>query len=400
MAIVAGADVRRYGQSNLAVNFVFSETSTMKKIISIAVGVAAATTVAGTALANNTQTVNSSEGYVAPEIATAFIPEFVSGDCTAALGYSTTTAGGTVAGDCNGHGTVAAANAAFGSGAYNISPTETTAGYFDNPDMMPILNLAVWTGGISSAAWKNAAPFSSGLMSWGMHGVMDRADGSSYFAGLTYGWTGYSDAAANPEVPMGAPIMAGGSESARDQWVDQTVVGYITSMKTAGSTNPADLNYIQNFRSQLSFETMDISHIDQRLEQDLGLNDGTSTGGNAGAAFEASRQTLQTAFAVNSDANGVNEGFISISGGAGGGPAGATIGNAANQGIGQLVTQDVEGWFYSCLNCDTTTPGVHAFTPTHVNLTFMPYTSGWNVAPSISHGVSGGNGPAPGTVFP
>ncbi|MBI5136754.1 MAG: hypothetical protein HZA24_11455, partial [Nitrospirae bacterium] len=47
----------------------------MNKKISVAVGVAAAVAFAGTAMANNTQTVNSSEGYVDLAIAAAFVPE-------------------------------------------------------------------------------------------------------------------------------------------------------------------------------------------------------------------------------------------------------------------------------------------------------------------------------------
>ncbi len=361
----------------------------MNKKISVAVGVAAAVAFTGTAMANNTQTINSSQGYVDLAIAAAFIPEFVSADCTSPLGGT--------GGNCNDHGAVAAGNAAGTTIVFAGGGSEANAGFFGNSDMMPVLNLNTWSGGIQHAAWKNAAPLSNGLMSF------DRSDGSSYFAGLDISWTGYSDAAnGRAEIPMGAPVLPGGGESARDEWVDQTIVGYVESLDGAGNSN-----LDQNFRSQLSWigtalpgTTSTYAHIDQRLEQDLTLQDG-------GLAFEASRQTLQTAFAVNSntghstDPEGLTAGGSGTEGVIGTDPAGA----AGTSGIGQLVTQDVEGWFYSCLNCDSTANNVsHAFTPFETHLTFMPYTNTWRDLPSISHGASGGNlssyATAPGQVGP
>ena len=344
----------------------------MNKKISIAVGVAAAVAFTGTAMANNTQTVNSSEGYVDLSIAAAFVPEFVTADCSSPIGGNT--------GNCNDHGAVAAGNAAGTTIVFAGGGTEANAGVFANPDMIVVLDNAVWTAGVQHSAWTNAAPFSSGLMSF------DRSDGSSYFAGLTNAWTGYDDAAAKGEFAMGAPIMSDGSEAVREEWVDQTVVGYIESRTTPIT---GGINYEQNFRSQLSWVGSNVAtaaaHIDQRLEQDLSLDDG-------GLAFEASRQTLQTAFAVDSGPNATTDVEIGE-------------GSTAGGGIGQLVTQDVEGWFYSCLNCDSTTNAVsHAFTPFETSLTFMPYTNTWRDLPSISHGASGGNlstyATAPGQVGP
>jgi hypothetical protein len=351
----------------------------MNKKISIAVGVAAAVAFTGTAMANNTQTINTSEAYVNVGVAAAFVPEFVTADCTAAIGST---------GNCNDHGAVAAGNAAGTTIIFTNAPggTEANGGYFNNGDMMPVLTLDVWSGGIQHAAWKNDPPFSSGLMSW------DRSDGSSYFAGLQISWTGYSDAAAgHSEFPMGAPILPGGAESVREEWVDQTIVGYVESLDGSGNSN-----YDQNFRSQLSWigtglgvgsEATTYAHIDQRLEQDLTLDDN-------GLAFEASRQTLQTAFALNSntgystDPEGGAAGGSGIEGAIDADPAGFT----GTSGIGQLVTQDIEGWFYSCLNCDSSLNSVsHAFTPFETSLTFMPYTNTWRDLPSISHGASGGN---------
>ncbi len=347
---------------------------------------AAAVAFTGTAMANNTQTINQSEGYVDLSIAAAFIPEFVSVDCTTALGST--------GGNCNDHGAVAAANAAGTTIVFAGGGSEANAGYFNNADMMPVLNMDTWSGGIQHAAWKNAPPFSSGLMGF------DRSDSSSYFAGLDLGWTGYSKPGSGrgSEIPMGAPIMPGGSESARDQWVDQTIVGYVQSLTAPGT---GTVNYEQNFRSQLSWMGTSLpgiastfAHIDQRLEQDLTLTD-------TPRAFEASRQTLQTAFAVNSR-TGATTDPEGGQAGAGSGVEGAiglesnlppgktvveTQAQADTEGIGQLVTQDIEGWFYSCLNCDSTANNVsHAFTPFETHLSFMPYTNTWRDLPSISHG--------------
>ncbi len=153
---------------------------------------------------------------------------------------------------------------------------------------------------------------------------------------------------------------------ARDQWVDQVVVGYIESFDDPN--NPTATLLKQNFRSQVfqdqsnaltpATETL----IDFRMEQEVALGQ---------TAFEASRQTLQQSMATVS---------------------GSGAGTIQGHNWGQLITQDVEGWFYSCLNCDSTVNNVsHAFTPILQGMTFMPYTSTWRDLPSISHGASGGN---------
>ncbi len=358
----------------------------MNKHLPIAVGVAAAITLAGTAGANNTQTINNSQGYVDLAVASAFVPAFLTDNCTSPIGSS--------GGNCDDWGAIAAGNAAGTTIVLGSGATMAAAGYFNNADMMPVLNTAVWAAGIENAAWNNAAPFSSGLASF------DRPDGSSYFAGLDLAWTGYASAANGiVGLPMGAPVMANGGESVRDQWVDQTVVGYIESLDALD--NP---NLEQNFRSQLSWigaalpgTNSTFAHIDQRLEQDLTLQDN-------GFAFAASRQTLQSVFAVNS-ATGATTDPTGISSGGSGSPGSLNKGPAGTSGFAQLVTQDVEGWFYSCLNCDSTVNNVsHAFTPMEQGLTFMPYSSTWRDLPSISHGQSGGNitafATAPGQVGP
>ncbi|MBI5137527.1 MAG: hypothetical protein HZA24_09390 [Nitrospirae bacterium] len=321
------------------------------------------------AKANNTQTVNGSDVPLDLTTITAFTPLFVQTQCTAV-------AGGT--GNCDQFGAVTAGNAG-GTTIIYLGGTEAPNGYFNNPDMMPVLNLDVWSGGIAGAAWNNAAPFSSGLMSW------DRSDGSSYFAGLTLAWTGYADAAANPTMPMGAPLMPGGAESVREEWVDQTVVSWVETLDALGNTT-----HVQNFRNRLSWMGSDVAtswaHVDQRWEQLLMLDPN-------GLAFEASRQTIQQAFAVGSptgattDPDGIAPAGTGQTGQIGVDPAGWNN----TTGVAQLVTQDVEGWFYSCLSCDSQNRLVIAFTPMFQPITFMPFDPLWINVPSISHGASGGN---------
>ena len=151
----------------------------------------------------------------------------------------------------------------------------------------------------------------------------------------------------------------------KDQWVDQVVVGYIESFDDPAVQ--ANSNFVQNFRSQFNFDAGPLIAntpvlLDFRLEQ------ANLLGGNA---FEGARQTFQQTLASTSIFSGA--------------PQIATS-------MGQLVTQDVQGWFSSCFNCDSALNNVsHAFTPRDFGLSFMPYTNTWRDLPSISHGESGGN---------
>ncbi len=318
--------------------------------------------------ANNTQTVNSSEVPLDITTIAAFTPLFVQTQCTAAIGGT---------GNCNDRGASATGNAAGTTIVFNSGSTAPNNQYFNNPDMMPVLNLNTWSGGISNAAWNNAAPFSSGLMSW------DRSDGSSYFAGLDIAWTGYSDAYANGQIPMGAPVMPGGAESVREEWVDQTVVSWTETLDALN--NPS---LVGNFRTRLAWLGSDVAtswaYTDQRFEQDLRLAP------NGGAAFEASRQTIQQAFAVASPTGATTDPTGAASGGAVGEIGVDPAGWAGASGLGQLVTQDIEGWFYSCLSCDPTTGAQRSFTPVFQEITFMPFDAFWIDVPSISHGRSEG----------
>ncbi|MBI5138050.1 MAG: hypothetical protein HZA24_12040 [Nitrospirae bacterium] len=150
---------------------------------------------------------------------------------------------------------------------------------------------------------------------------------------------------------------------ARDAWMDQVVVGYIEAWASLGGSQ----NFAENFRSQVNYSGTALNALtevitDFRLEQTDALG---------GTAFNGSRQTFQQAMAT-----------ISTSG----------LGTTQGNNWGQLVTQDVEGWLYSCLNCDSETNNVtHAFTPIDMGMSFMPYTNTWRDLPSISHGASGGN---------
>jgi hypothetical protein len=150
---------------------------------------------------------------------------------------------------------------------------------------------------------------------------------------------------------------------AREQWVDQVVVGYMESFDDPN--NPTTSLMQQNFRSQMNFDPTQQLSLARTLS-DFNMEQDVTLGGNA---FEGSRQTMQQAFS-----------------------AASTPSIIFSMSLGQLVTQDTQGWLYSCLNCDSTLNSVsHAFTPTDLNLTFMPYTNTWRDLPSISHGESGGN---------
>jgi hypothetical protein len=164
--------------------------------------------------------------------------------------------------------------------------------------------------------------------------------------------------------------------NARDQWIDQTVATYVESWPVLGG----DLHFAQNFRSQVGFDpTFSVLNsgtqiwVDQRLQQSVELSgafttqptDPTNTVGGANQDFIQGRQTFEQAIATNSA-----PGF--------GGLLGAHT-------IGQLVSQDVNGFFFSCLNCDVPGSYEHDFTPAKLDVYYQPYTAGWYVVPTIVH---------------
>ncbi|MDH5525882.1 MAG: hypothetical protein OEY97_01075 [Nitrospirota bacterium] len=151
----------------------------------------------------------------------------------------------------------------------------------------------------------------------------------------------------------------------RDHWIDQTVVGYVTSL----DKDTAAEELTQNFRSQVSFDTdplpistINYTHVDQRLEQSVVLGM---------AEFEASRQTFQQAFQTTAMAD--------------------FFWSPVSRDVSQLVSQDVEGYLFSCFNCDTpelvASGGSHAFDPwlTADEITFIPYSSSWHTVPTFTH---------------
>jgi len=173
-------------------------------------------------------------------------------------------------------------------------------------------------------------------------------------------------------------VLSNANCNARDQWVDQVVTGYVTAWEPLGGA----AHFVQNFRDQLLFDHNDptlgantLISVDHRLEQSVELSGAfTSAGSDPGDAitpgdnqdFVAGRQTFQQAFQSLSDQAT--------------GTAGVT-----GQAVGQLVSQDVNGYFSTCANCDNPDQGVtHAFEP-GFNLEFMPYQSGWNVVPTVTH---------------
>lgn len=154
--------------------------------------------------------------------------------------------------------------------------------------------------------------------------------------------------------------------SNRDMWIDQTVVGYVTSL----DKDTAAEELAQNFSSQITFDvpptdisTLNYTLLDQRLDQSVELGQ---------AEFEASRQTFQQAFRSRSADN-----FY--------------FGTPVDYDASQLVSQDVEGYLFSCMNCDTPelvgSGGSHAFLPplTSDQIDFIPYWSNWHTVPTITH---------------
>lgn len=323
----------------------------MNKKIAIAVGSAAAVAFTGAAFAADLEIINSSEGYGNPNAAGAFVPSFIQADCAAnattlnVSGWSGTTFSDT--GACNGHGN-------------HILMAASQENFFGNSDLVPQQD-SNWGMGMGNVA----APGS-----WGFSMIDPFMDSGvvTYFSGLQDAWTNVADAIANPERAMGIPggrLRGMGHESHRDFWIDQTVVGYVQAWESIGGSD----EFAQNFRSQLSWRGADtetaLAHIDQRLEQSVALGQ---------AAFEASRQTLQSAFAVTSGVNTTSD---------------VETGEGETTDIGQLVAQDIEGFFFSCMNCDSsdlTASGVtHAFDPDPVTVWFQDYQSGWNVVPTVVH---------------
>jgi hypothetical protein len=351
----------------------------MNRKISIAVGTAAAVAFAGAAMASDLVTINSSEGYTSIG-SEAFIPGFLRNDCGHQDGTDTYAF---VSGSCPEHGETMvslAANGGFwdGGDAVPVHANDESSGYAMLQPNGP--------GGGGGDAFDN------GLF---------RTDGTSYFSGLTLGWNTIGDALnLGPDLPMGAPTGVG--SSGREFWVDQTVIGYVETLRDTngnqGDGGEAETTLAMNFRTSLTFTgSTDLggeggvsNHIDQRLEQMVELVDG-SNNPNAGVLdisgtpgndfeFEASRQTLQQAFALDA--------------GSGVGSANDTTDPDANntlheESMGQLVSQDVEGFFFSCINCDTQAltdaNAEHAFTPEAIDAHYMPYVSGWQTVPTVTH---------------
>lgn len=170
----------------------------------------------------------------------------------------------------------------------------------------------------------------------------------------------------------------------RDKWMDQIVVGYVEAWESLGG----DLHFAQNFRSQVGYDGLSSlldgnteTWVDFRLQQSVELSgaftteasdpgDLTTPGDNAD--FEAGRQTFEQTLATESLQD-----------------FGWVFADRDSKTLGQLVSQDVEGYFFSCINCDTpyliSSGAAHAFAPAKLDLTYMEYSSGWNVVPTVIH---------------
>jgi hypothetical protein len=338
----------------------------MNRKISIAVGTAAAVAFAGAAMASDLVTINSSEGYTSIG-SEAFIPGFLRNDCGHQDGTDTYAF---VSGSCPEHGETMVSLAANG-------------GFWTGGDAVPVHSNSP-AGGFQMVNGIGDA-FDNGLF---------RTDGTSYWSGLTYAWDSISDAVADPMAPIGShpPNFSSG----HDWWLDQTVIGYVETLRDTdgnqGNGGEAETTLAQNFRVSItqvgSTDLTAVSnHIDQRLEQMVELVDG-SNNPNAGVLdisgqpgndfeFEASRQTIQMAFAVDSGPNLTTDHTT------------GSLNGHAPEVFGQLVSQDVEGFFFSCINCDTQAlidaGAEHAFTPEAIDAHYMPYVAGWQTVPTVTH---------------
>ncbi|MDH5528014.1 MAG: hypothetical protein OEY97_11990 [Nitrospirota bacterium] len=314
--------------------------------LSIAMGAAAAAAISGGATAADLGTVNGTASYADPAVAASFLPAFLA-SCAAPAG-GTSTASDTItmhmAGPaCSAHGNralMAAAEGRFFQGAAFVVPFGNTenSGYSTLTD----------------------PGFDNGLF--------DAVTGS-YFNGLNLAWVTQADADRNqggsPSLPMGAPTTTTANQ--RTEWVDQLLLGYVTSIDTNGVPDDR-LN--QEFASGLSWmggldPASAKAVIDQRLAQQVALG---------GEALQASRQTFQQAIRTLSSGSSATT------------SPDLAMGNATD--LAQMVAQDVEGYLFSCLNCDTAarigSGGSHAFAPADWEYAFVPYVSNWNTVPTIT----------------
>jgi len=292
----------------------------------------------------------------------------VLGECDAAVNTTSTTG-------CPDHGAALVAQAAG-----------LTGNYWEGGDAVPVFSHG------PADSWRLVGPtgdnpFMSGIFyrPGGTHG-----SATSYFEGLNQGWLTVGDAIGNSALGMGVET-AGQFAGITDvtEWVDQVVITYVESFAdTDNDGNPdGPTTLVQNFRQ--AFHQIDDQNTTQptagrgadtqpfvdnftdfRLEQMVELGQ---------AQFEASRQTLQQAFADTGETGGLNDGGF---------PANA-VGDENTWG--QLISQDVEGFFLSCVNCDNGQTSIddHIFTPAVLDIVYNPYIGGWSTVPTITHGGSG-----------
>ena len=321
----------------------------MNRKISLAVGTAAAVAFTGMAHASDLTTINQTEQYVDPSVAASFVPYFVQpgGDCNAPIGGSSTVG-------CPDHG------AALVGQAAGTEPEN----YFSGGDAVPAFSHT------PADSWALVGPTGDNPF---MSGIF-RSDGTSYFTGLNYSCDTPGDAIATNCNGMGAPIFANDNATRQQEWIDQTLVGYVESLANLDGNNAnggeGDITLAQNLRVQFNMTGTDLSSvgsdIDQRLEQMVELDGATGFLDN-----DASRMTFQQAFGVNASSSGNP----------------TADGGGGHFMLGQLVAQDIEGFLFSCMSCDTASnSGDHTVTPNYLEVRYNPYASGWDVVPTIVHG--------------
>lgn len=350
-------------------------------VIAIAVGVVVSVCPVKTGNAANTQSVNTSEGYVSMPTANAFVTAFVNEGCQNMAGSTAPGPG------CGVQAQYAVTAAAGLTGAVNPGGA-TINQYFANANLMPVLDGSVFSAGMQNSGWNNAVPFANGIFDVldVTNGIRDNtATGNTtalaYFSGLMNSWSNAAAAATAGDRPIGAPTRGafGATVTERQLWIDQTVVAYIVSTTgTDGLTGTDD--FIQNFQTQLAWSGSDLAtslaQTDGRLEQQVALDTVN------GIPFIATQQTLQSAVqTLGTLPNTTPDPSV-------GSGAAAPLPNGAGVAVGQLVSQDIEGWFLTCVNCDSSSVPTALHFGALPLVRFQPYGNEFLRTPTIIHGTN------------
>ncbi|MFQ5508327.1 MAG: hypothetical protein ACE5FN_03210 [Leptospirillia bacterium] len=337
----------------------------------------------GTVFAGQTVTTNTSTGYVDAASVAPLVADFVRNECNAPL--NGTSSGGALTDACTVRGEAAVLSTSAGElwdvGAFVPRVSSLPSGGWWNSSNETAFNNNIFSDQNGDGT----------LDSYYFNGIGMATNGSS---GVN--WTDIADAIAAPSLPLGAPTVASIADAVnvRDFWIDQVVVGYVVSKgdNAAWGGNENQMGdateattLIQNFRSQLGSIGVDpadyLTLVDQRLEQSVALS--------PTAAYEARLQVFQQAFGVASgydDGSGYN-GNVTTDPSINEGSLALSVAAGDPNGLAQMVSQDIMGYFFSCMNCDSlNVPTAHRFEPPYTPPDFIPWDPNWDHVPTIQHG--------------